>query len=204
MTTKYTAAEFTQLYGSCDLLWSDITSVQCTERDEYIDVVTYYGDIVASTFSIIFHEGQWKKHGEFDWTQDSVHHLSYFRYGKLHREDGPAITSYIWGNLFYSRWYKNGIQHREDEPAFEKWHDDGKLEEQIWYINGLKHREDGPAYLYWYSSGTLNVSRWHHNGKCHREDAPACSIYTPDGKLVSTEWYYNGKMYEPVLTKRAL
>ena len=58
----------------------------------------------------------------------------WFKDGKLHREDGPAVE-----NRDYKAWYLNGLLHREDGPAVE---DDGR---KIWYLNNLLHREDGPA-----------------------------------------------------------
>ena len=50
------------------------------------------------------------------------------------------------------RWYKNGRLHREDGPAIE-YHDGGCGSE--WFLNGKRHREDGPAIIwpsgqYWY------------------------------------------------------
>jgi len=39
----------------------------------------------------------------------------WYRNGKLHREDGPAIE-YNYGTKY---WYRNGKLHREDGPAIE-------------------------------------------------------------------------------------
>ena len=63
----------------------------------------------------------------------------WYKEGKLHREDGPAIE-YSGGS---KAWYVEGEPHREDGPAIE-------------YINGYKawlkkgkfHRIDGPAILF--------------------------------------------------------
>ena len=79
--------------------------------------------------------------------------------GKLHRENGPAIT---WGNGSKG-WYKNGQLHREDGPAMIHAHGD-----QEYYRNGQLHREDGPA-IKW-SNG---VQEYYRNGQLHREDGPA-------------------------------
>ena len=72
--------------------------------------------------------------------------------GKLHREDGPAITCSD-GTQF---WYLNGKAHREDGPAYS--HPNGT---QIWHLNGKLHREDGPAIIY--SDGT---QVWYLDGNC--------------------------------------
>lgn len=47
----------------------------------------------------------------------------WYKYGKLHREDGPAIE---WPDGSVS-WYKEGYKHREDGPTYESstvltWH----------------------------------------------------------------------------------
>ena len=203
MAAKYTTNEFVLRYGICNLVWDDITTVQCTVRGEFIDVVTYHKDKVVTTFSIILHEDKWVLHGEYNRIINNCS-KRYYRYGMRHCEDGPAIIKYFDGIKYRNEWYKNGKLHRENGPACEEWYDNGLIREQTWYLNGMKHREDGPACIYYYKSGTLNVSRWYYNDKYHREGGPACCIYNAAGGLISTEWYYNGKMYEPVLTKRAL
>ncbi len=60
----------------------------------------------------------------------------YFKDGKYHREDGPAIK-YPNGT---GDWYLNGELHRVDGPAV-KWSDGS----EFWYLNGKPHRVDGPA-----------------------------------------------------------
>ena len=51
--------------------------------------------------------------------------------GKLHREDGPAITDSN-GTKF---WYLNGERHREDGPAVIYY--DGT---EVWWVDGKRHR----------------------------------------------------------------
>jgi len=67
-------------------------------------------------------------------TEDGTRY--WYRYGELHREDGPACE-YANGDR---HWYLNGQRHREDGPAVED--ADG---DRHWYLNGQRHREDGPA-----------------------------------------------------------
>ena len=62
----------------------------------------------------------------------------WYKNGKLHREEGPAIE---WADG-PKEWYKNGQRHREDGPAIE--YCNGKE----WWVNGQYHREDGPAVEY--------------------------------------------------------
>jgi hypothetical protein len=63
----------------------------------------------------------------------------WYKNGKLHREDGPAIE---WLDDT-KEWYKNGLLHREDGPAIE-WSNGIKF----WFKNGKRHRDDGPAIEY--------------------------------------------------------
>ncbi|MDP2696414.1 MAG: hypothetical protein Q8O87_04190 [bacterium] len=107
------------------------------------------------------------------------------------------------------RWYKNGKRHREDGPAIEyadgtkSWYinDNSLTEEEFnlqmrskpirtehgnrveWRLDGERHRDDGPA-VEW-SNGTKS---WYINGKCHREDGPAVEGFAGD-----KWWYLNGK-----------
>ncbi len=60
----------------------------------------------------------------------------WYKNGKLHREDGPAIE-YANG---HRAWYKDHELHREDGPAIEE--ADGS---RMWSRYGKTHRIDGPA-----------------------------------------------------------
>ena len=53
----------------------------------------------------------------------------WYRDGKLHREDGPAVECADG----YKSWYRNGKLHREDGPAIEK--ANGTKQ---WYLNDKK------------------------------------------------------------------
>ena len=55
------------------------------------------------------------------------------KYGKLHREDGPAIE-YFNG---IREWFKNGLRHREDGPAV-IW-ENGAHE---YYLNGKEYTKE--------------------------------------------------------------
>ena len=67
---------------------------------------------------------------------DGVIEGVYFKEGKLHREDGPAIE-YANGDKLC---YKEGKRHREHGPAIEN--ADGN---KYWYKEGKRHREYGAA-----------------------------------------------------------
>ena len=100
----------------------------------------------------------------------------FYKNGKLHREDGPAIE-YADG---YKAWYLNGNLHRTDGPAVEY-----ATGTKFWYLNGVLHRTDGPAIEY--NNGD---KLWYINGKLHREGAPA--VEHADG---GTLWYLNSNLH---------
>ena len=60
---------------------------------------------------------------------DEHGNIFYYKKGRLHREDGPAVEYYGGDGV----WYKDGLIHREDGPAV-MW--DGEVEE--WWIKGCK------------------------------------------------------------------
>lgn len=121
----------------------------------------------------------------------------WYKNGKEHREDGPAVEN-VNGT---KAWYLNGELHREDGPAIERadglkeWYKnnqyrkDGPAIERAngtkeWILNGKPHREDGPAVEL-----ANGIKKWYLHGKLHREDGPA--IERPGG--LTSSWYLNGK-----------
>jgi len=85
----------------------------------------------------------------------------WYRYGKLHRVDGPAIIT----SDLVEEWYIDGKRHRLDGPAVE-WLNGRESGRKEWWINGFVHREDGPAVTYngkvkWYlDSWELTKEQW--------------------------------------------
>jgi hypothetical protein len=61
--------------------------------------------------------------------------IAWYKNGKEHREDGPAIE---WANGSKS-WWLNGTRHRTDGPAIE-WTDDYK-DCKEWWLNGKELTE---------------------------------------------------------------
>ena len=100
----------------------------------------------------------------------------WYKNGKLHREDGPALTN----PDGTKQWFKHGIRHREDGPAIEY-----RSGEECWYKDGELHREDGPSVIH--DDGSFE---WYKNGELHREGGPAFKNF--DGEL---RWYKNGKLH---------
>lgn len=92
---------------------------------------------------------------------------------KLHREDGPAVEFFN-GN---KEWYKFGVIHRDDGPAIEKTNGDKE-----WFMNGERHRKGGPAH-----ETNEGYKAWYRNNLLHRLKGPA--IKNIDG---SKEWAIDG------------
>ncbi|WP_202416734.1 hypothetical protein [Duganella qianjiadongensis] len=112
-----------------------------------------------------------RKNGKYE----TLEKTKYYKDGKLHREDGPAVED-LNGS---KEWFLNGLRHREDGPAIDnQWR-------QEWWIYGEYHREDGPAI-----EDTNGTKEWWLNGKRHRENGPA--IESSNG---NKEWYINGERH---------
>lgn len=71
-------------------------------------------------------------------------HNLYFQHGKLHRENGPAVTrqKQYADDYGYRLYFIDDKQHRIDGPAAE--YDAGRYE---WWVDGNLHRLDGPAII---------------------------------------------------------
>ena len=87
--------------------------------------------------------------------------VTYYKNGKIHREDGPAIE---WRNG-NRHWYLNDCLHRTDGPAIELVETEQRCTINKWSINGKFHREDGPA-VEWGNG----YKEWWYYGKKLTED----------------------------------
>lgn len=76
----------------------------------------------------------------------------WYKNGKYHKEDGPAIET---PDGYYA-WYYNGSKHREDGPAVE--YKDGT---KFWYYNDLYHRVGGPAVYYGSVWRKYEIHKWY-------------------------------------------
>lgn len=97
-------------------------------------------------------------------------YIRWYKNGKLHRENGPAIENEIVGRQWSKAWYQNGKRHRVDGPAYM----DSSGDRQ-WYKHGKRHHIDGPAVEY--RNGGFE---WYKNGKLHRNDGPAVILTNPN------------------------
>lgn len=102
--------------------------------------------------------------------------VRWYKDGKFHREDGPAIEY----NNGTKHWYQHGKLHREDGPAITA--DCGNEE---WWLNDQEHREDGPAIV------LKHINKWYKHGKLHRIGGPAIEYKTSAGGKL--EWWVEGQ-----------
>lgn len=110
------------------------------------------------------------------WKNESDEGVIYYKDGKKHREDGPAVE-FLNGD---EHWYLNGYLHREEGPAIE--YANGSKE---WYLEGLRHREDGAA-VEWSDGSRF----WFRHDKRHRVDGPAIEWFDGD-----SYWFLDGINY---------
>ncbi len=80
--------------------------------------------------------GKWQFIDLFTVISTNKYHMQYTLFGKLHRNQLPAMI-YTTGEFW---WYYNGQLHRVDGPAIVYAHGG-----QIWYRNGQLYRDDRPA-----------------------------------------------------------
>jgi len=127
--------------------------------------------------------------------------VCWYKNGRFHREDGPAIEYSSGGK----EWWFHGKQHREDGPAVII-----PNGQEIYFINGEHHRLDGPAIINLEDGAVSKMfgkEIWKFNGLFHREDGPAVTY--PDGK--EEYWLFDKqyskedflKYYESLDTKKS-
>lgn len=113
--------------------------------------------------------------------------IAFYKKGKFHREDGPAI--YLQNKSEY--WFINGDLHREDGPAEKVY-----LEKEYYtgyYINNKLHREDGPALTFYkIKNNAIITEEWFFNNKRHREDGPSLILHRKNKKPKNI-YYINGR-----------
>jgi hypothetical protein len=88
-----------------------------------------------------------KRHREDDYAvlmkddAGNVRYTQWWRFGKLHRTDGPAIILADGSE----EWYLDGIRHRVGGPAFTRRDSSGEIIVEQWFTDGRLNRIDGPA-----------------------------------------------------------
>ena len=106
-----------------------------------------------------------------------VHGEEWWKNGKRHREDEPAVV-----NNYKISSYLTNLIFNLDEPIR---NDDGIFKQ--WYNNGELHRTEGPAEIF--PDGEM----WYINGKLHRVDGPAVIR-----KNEKEEWWINGRKKQKI------
>ena len=131
------------------------------------------------------------------WPQSNIE--EWWRYGKRHRKDGPAISSH---EKIY--WYLDGNLHREDGPAVVQHNFTDNTITHEWWQFDRRHNDDGPAIRIF--AGTkqalwppgaeieeqLMMEKWYHDSMLHRDDGPAIVDHTA-GRYT---WAYLDRTYD--------
>ena len=84
----------------------------------------------------------------------TLHYECWYRNGKLHRTDGPAIIFYRKDGktVFFKDWFVDDKLHRTDGPAYITYCEDGKtVRSEKWCINGNEIKVNDPVHWdeYW-------------------------------------------------------
>jgi antitoxin component YwqK of YwqJK toxin-antitoxin module len=111
----------------------------------------------------------------------------WYRDGKKHRDDGPAVIRYEYNQIAREWWYRRGKRHRVDGPAWIEYKN-GQITREYWYRDGKPHRVDGPAEID-YRNGQIFVECWYRYGKLCPIGLLASVIYQ---NIVLVHWYYIG------------
>jgi hypothetical protein len=87
---------------------------------------------------------------------------------------------------------KFGKEHREGGPARTVYYSDGMVYFKEYSINGMMHREDGPAVTVYFLSGSIRYIYYCFNDLFHREDGPAQITCDWNGAILMEEYYLHG------------
>lgn len=103
--------------------------------------------------------------------------IVYYKNGKIHRDNEPAILKYNGDKLIEKQYYKNGIVHRDNGPAAIYYYDNGKLSHETYFINGIQP-----------SNGLLQKSYF------KKDERINGVIYIENGIWYNKQYYYNNKI----------
>lgn len=128
--------------------------------------------------------------------QNGTLEISYFKKGKLHRDDGkPALVAYNpSGDLIFEEYYKDGVLHREnDKPAALIYVEPGIIRSEKYYKFGLLHRDgDKPAVIIRsLKTGSIIIEYFYKNGRIHRGyQGPAKIVYNEITRNIENQGFY--------------
>ena len=109
----------------------------------------------------------------------------WYKGGKLHREDGPAIIFKIGAR----EWYKDGKIHRDGDLPAVLYHDGDKE----WWRHGKRHRDGDLPDIIWFNG---DYQTWSEDTKYHREIGPAHIRRSKPPKF-----YEHGKKRSPLAVR---
>jgi hypothetical protein len=92
--------------------------------------------------------------------------------------------------------YRSGKLHREDGPAVQQRRPDGSTRQQYWR-QGKLHREDGPAWIDRNADGST-YDAFYNDGQLHRDDGPAIRARKADGSVQEMYYRAGAQVSAPV------
>jgi hypothetical protein len=90
----------------------------------------------------------------------------------------PTFTNYGDGRKT-TEYFKDGKKHRENGPAIIHYDANGIVRIEEYFINDKRHRENGPAVIHYNEDGNIKYKSYYLNGDSTRF-APA-GYYNKDG-----------------------
>tara|TARA_R110002049_G_scaffold309092_1_gene516727 strand:+ start:13531 stop:14187 length:657 start_codon:yes stop_codon:yes gene_type:complete len=187
----YTPDEFNTLYGKIpgmELMYYHVHHLaSVTKQGNNVTTLFHNGYVIQ--FPMLFHEGTWVIHGIVQY----LHTKKYYHFGKLHRQEAPAVIRIVNNMVRYQSYYWNGKFHSDgDEPAICKWDANGTLQYRVWYKHGRAHREGGPQRQKYDDTGRLILEEWRIDYALHRLDGPSKIEWKSESNSYKETWYLNG------------
>ena len=94
---------------------------------------------------------------------------SYYKDGRVHRDNGPAIINYNSdGTIAKEEFYNDGYYHSNSGPSIKE------ENYEVYHHYGKRHREDGPAVVHKDKEGNVIKEEWWINGEISKTKELEC------------------------------
>lgn len=132
---------------------------------------------------------------------DEIVREEWWLYGRLHREDNPAIQYYRTTRegmtvLSDQKWYRGGQLSRDDAPAVIE-RDGDTIYHEGWWQNDQRHRIGAPAES-WFdvNTGVVLLEQWFRYNQLDRnEGAAVIERHHETGAVIHEEFFRKGQQF---------
>lgn len=119
--------------------------------------------------------------------------------GSVVDQHGKTIDmTYPMGITLREEWWRDGKLHRKNNPAITIFHPENRerIETYFFFDGKLHSPPSGCAAVEIRDPTTLMLVRqeYRRDGELHRERGPALRTYTSEGDVLSDEYYLNGRL----------